>query len=139
MNDLYNYEIEINELNKQKSILCQRKIEIQAELSAWNNKIKGKHLKSKMYDSVCQNQQSLKDELVGIEKQLIGLSSEMRDLNTLKENPDVKNNNRLGIIRILVALRDEYESFAADATRVSSMRRMAAEFSVKLTKIIKEA
>jgi hypothetical protein len=39
----------------------------------------------------------------------------------------------------LVALRHEYQEFAADKTRVGSMRQMAAEFVLKLNPIIKSA
>jgi hypothetical protein len=43
------------------------------------------------------------------------------------------------VVESLVNLRDEYTRFAADHTRVSSMRRMAAMFTMKITDIIEIA
>ena len=57
-----------------------------------------------------------------------------------KKQPDrVDIAGQRPIVEELVALRDGYESFAADATRVSSTRIMAAEFTRELTKIIRRA
>jgi hypothetical protein len=40
-------------------------------------------------------------------------------------------------VRLLVELRDGYQSFGADGTRSPTMRRMASEFALELTRIIK--
>ena len=130
--------VKVNALHRQKSALCQRKAEIQTELSALTAEVRGKRVAQRRYDAVCREQEWLKTELAGIERQVIALASEIRELSVEANAPAEDADAKRGVIPVLVALRDEYEAFAADATRVSSMRRMAAEFSMKLTRIIRE-
>ena len=130
--------LKINALHSQKSTLCQRKAEIQKELSALTAQVRGKRVSPSHYDNVCREQEGLKTELAGIERQVIELASEIRELSIEANAPHEGSDAKRGVIPVLVELRDEYEAFAADATRVSSMRRMAAEFSMKLTRIIRE-
>jgi uncharacterized protein YdaU (DUF1376 family) len=131
--------VKVNGLHRQKAALCQRKAEIQTQLSALTAEVRGKRVAPRRYEGVCREQEDLKSELAGIERQVIALTSEIRELSVEANAPDKDAPpNRKVIIPVLVALRDEYEAFAADGTRVSSMRRMAAEFSMKLTRIIRE-
>ncbi len=48
-------------------------------------------------------------------------------------------NKQKPVVESLVALREEYQVFCADNSRVASMRRMAAEFVLKLNAIIRES
>lgn len=130
--------VKVNALHRQKAALCQRKAEIQTELSALTAEVRGKRVAPRRYDAVCREQEELKTELAGIERQVIALASEIRELSVEANAPADDSGAKRGVIPVLVALRDEYEAFAADATRVSSMRRMAAEFSMKLTRIIRD-
>jgi hypothetical protein len=56
------------------------------------------------------------------------------EMQTLEHNSDSTS-----IVRRLISLREEYQLFAADATRVGSMKQMAAQFVVKLNKIIRDS
>jgi hypothetical protein len=58
------------------------------------------------------------------------VSIEVKAIETIRLKQTVQN---------LVNLREEYQHFAADHTRVSSMRQMAAQFVLKLSGIIKQA
>ena len=42
------------------------------------------------------------------------------------------------MVRAIVQLRQQYQEFAADGTRIGSMRQMAAEFVLKLNEIVKQ-
>lgn len=130
--------VRVTELHRQKSAVCQRKAEIQAALAALTSEVRGKHVAPRRYDAVCREQDALKSELAGIERQIIALAHEIRIASLEANAPSDDTPTRKAAIPTLVALRDEYEAFAADATRVSSMRRMASEFTMKLTRIIRE-
>lgn len=58
-------------------------------------------------------------------------SEEGSEENVATSKPDT--------VRALAVLRDDYQKFAADKSRVASMRQMAAEFVLKLNPIIKDA
>ena len=134
----YDAMVKMNALHRQKVALCQRKAEIQAALSAFTAEVRGKRVQAGRYEHVCREQVGLKNELAGIERQLGELVQNIRDLSIESKVPAKDAGTGRSVIPVLVGLRDEYEAFAADATRVSSMRRMAAEFGMKLTRIIRE-
>jgi len=50
-----------------------------------------------------------------------------------------ENNSKVECVSSLVALKMKYQEFAADPTRISSMKQMAAKFSLELDAIIKSA
>lgn len=137
-------QIQENKLNsttglaKQKADLSIRKIEIQSELSQLNAQLKGHHIPASKYAAISKLQKDLKGELVGIERQIISISLELREIADSNFAKNITDKAEKPILPVLVALRDEYEVFASDATRVASMRRMASEFAVKLTRIIRD-
>lgn len=97
----------------------------------------------RLYQDKQRERNALVSALQGIEQQIGDLNSE---ISTLASTPpsDAKNKTvdvagQRPIVQELVELRDRYEQFAADATRVSSTRIMAAEFTGKLTQIIRHA
>ena len=70
------------------------------------------------------------------------LDAELSVLKVSKHEACVKDNedhiaSKTPWIRQLIELRDKYQVFAADGTRSPTMRRMASEFTLDLTPIIR--
>lgn len=96
----------------------------------------------RQYQDKQRERNALITAMQGIEQQIAELNSEISTLGAStpsdrKGAVDVAAQRP--IVQELVELREYYEAFAADATRVSSTRIMAAEFTGKLTQIIRHA
>jgi hypothetical protein len=80
---------------------------------------------------------------VDLVRQIQMIDGKLAVLNSKKhiasqvENAARPLENKLPCVKQLVALREKYQQFAADGSRVASMRRMASEFVLELNPIIK--
>lgn len=129
-------------LKAKRSTLVNEKSTIIRELAEINGAC-SRTLARRDYQDKQERRGVLVAALQGIEQQLSDLNAEIS--STAAETPSDKKQTGVDvagqrpIVHELVELREHYEAFAADPTRVSSTRIMAAEFTGKLTQIIRHA
>lgn len=130
-------ESDIVDLRSERQKLVERKQEIELEIGNYNSQVRGKHLPEQEYENICRWQSALKREKLDIEKKLADTKSVLQKKELEKDNLslNIKKVNEEAKQHIL-EIRDKYMSFAADTTRVSSMRAMASKFSEELTFIM---
>lgn len=140
---------EQTELLKRKTELALSKKDHEIKLVAIKNLIRsGGRLPSEKYRQCCNAQNTHNRAILHIENLLASVTSRLREIARMEDDAkdvsfsEAENGKNpvpmRSIIVELVALRQEYQNFAADGTRVASMRQMAAEFVVKLNPIIKQ-
>jgi hypothetical protein len=130
---------EITQIEESKQPYVSRKQEIELELSKLNSKVRTGDFSKIEYNTICNNQDTLKDEKRLVDEKLIEfrdlIRKKNRELDTImhemKRVPDEQ------IKETLLGLRDKYMSFASDTTRVSSMRSMASKFAEELQVVLK--
>lgn len=138
-NQINSIEDSINTLSRKKDELVLRKREVEAENSEIKNKIRtGGLMSNNEYQKLCNKQNMLRREMVEIERGVLDINHEIRSKSSLTNQlkQDRKETNINETKDNLVALKNEYIRFAADKSRVGSMRAMAAEFAEKLEQII---
>lgn len=136
-------------IREKKDALKLSKMELQARLAYLKNEIRSSgRMAHSHYKQCCDDQRLYVRQLVEVEKQIIPLNRELQRLCQLEHSTyaEQKSNAEAGdsfevqpMVTQLVALRQSYQDFAADPTRVSSMRQMAAEFVLRLNPIIRSA
>ena len=88
---------------------------------------------------------SVLERMSFIENQIAWAKRKIRELNIARcrrEESEETSEYRVlkkGCVEALVKLREEYQRFAADNTRVASMKAMAAKFVLELNPIIRAA
>lgn len=147
------FDEEKRQLLEKKNALTIAKVDIQAKLSALRNRLRlqGRLLPKLEYTQICQRQDQLKKKIVEIEKEIAPIKNRMTEIGNAEhlfhaqqEKEQMEASRGLEvfaspvIVQELVSLRQQYQEFAADLTRVSSMRQMAADFVIKLSRIIKD-
>lgn len=141
-----NQLIKIEDLAAERDRLLLAKREHEGKLLAIKNLIRaGARLSADKYKETCNAQQRHVSSIHSIEKEILSVKRKISELSMApKEKSEPASVNQEAeaareIISELVKLRSDYESFAADGTRISSMRQMAAEFVIKLGAVIKRA
>lgn len=122
-------EQEIARLKNHKGNLIQAKTSIQNKFAI----LKGNGHSRETADErvkLCTMFNDVEQKIQAVNEKLRNISVAKRELSVI---PPEKS-----LIRELVALRDDYQQFAADKTRVSSLRVMATEFVIKLNPIIRK-
>lgn len=130
----------ISILNQRKSKLVLEKKELELKNSTLKNQVRsGGRMHDVKYKRVCDEQNSIKIKIFSIEREMADLSIEMMKKQSFRDQlkAEFKHDEPIDIKKKLVHLRDEYINFAADKSRVSSMRVMGAEFAEKLETLIK--
>lgn len=146
-------ERSIGELNEKRKVLTSRKINLEGELSTLkthrNPRRVDRNLESSI-DLVKKSLAHLNDEIIEINSQKSkkailkqdiekGLKSGMftrsmpAEAEKIHMNEDYFNDFRLKVVN----LKNKYQTFSADHTRISSKRQMAAEFAIELDEILK--
>lgn len=126
-------EAKRNDIEETRKPLIERKKEIELLLSEYTNKVKGRVLPQEEYEHICNEQAKLKREKFEVEKKVATIKEELRKLKSDIDciSLDIKRTSEEAKDFIL-EVRDKYLSFAADTTRVSSMRAMASKFVEEL-------
>lgn len=140
--NIIDLEKSISELKSRQSLFTYEKKKCQDALSEINSKIKsnGKHLPPAEYKKLCNKQDSLKREITEAEHEIANLQDQIRKKSHLADEIklEVATIAKKDMPNKITKLKDYYMNFAADKTRVSSMRAMAAEFAEKLEAISRE-
>jgi hypothetical protein len=134
----FEIEEEISRLKNKKSELGLAKSNVQASLADVNAKFVGRLANSdferlrKQRAELCRMQNEL-------ERQIRPITEKIRNLSVEKDRYSQSSFPGKSTVEALAVIRDEYQQFAADKTRVASMRQMAAEFVMKLNPIIRKS
>ena len=94
------------------------------------------------YNKILTNQVKYRQAVIDLERTLGPIKNRLIEI----ADDDFEKKHALPVeisadptmVRAVVELRQHYQEFAADGTRVGSMRQMAAEFVLKLNEIIKQ-
>lgn len=133
-----------NALLKERDDLVNSKKDHEVKLVAIKNLVRSSgRMEHSKYKQCCDSQQRHLNAIRSIENELAKLKVRLREIGVESFSETERANSRNGeevmIVQELVALRSDYQAFAADSTRVSSMRTMAAEFVVRLSGVIRRA
>lgn len=144
--------LRVTELKNKKSELLLRKKPIEAELSQLSNRVKSQNshrtrLSPEEYRQICGRQAALKKKLAQIEVDITPISAEIRRLHAdedlIRADSGMQISNivqstggDVDFLRKVAQIRDYWQQFAGDQTRVNSMRIMAAQFAEQLTSAI---
>ena len=125
-------EAERRELSLQRDTLVLSKREHETQLISIKNLVRvSGRMPTDKYRQCCDSQATHARAILHIEDQLRPIKARLRELSDASHaEQQVINANGVpakSIVADLVALRDDYQRFAADGTRVSSMRQMSAE------------
>lgn len=126
-----------------KSDLVQQKAKIELEIGKLNASVAG-HVPNRIFQETRKKRVELIRNKHELESQISTLKHEIHTLSQASYLPKAKaaehsESKTKDIITELRTLRDEYQAFASDRSRVASMRSMASEFAMKLTAVIRDA
>mgnify|MGYP002132211759 FL=1 len=144
--------LQISELKTKKNALSLGRKPIEAELSQLAGRVRSANthktrLTPEEYRQICGRQQKLKRKLAEIEVAINPLSSEIRRLcaeeDILRASCGMsisgvgeQSSGDGDLAKRLADIRDRWQQFAGDQTRVSSMRVMAAQFADDLNAVL---
>lgn len=146
----------LHELQEEQEELKAQKRKIEVQKTKIKNLVRTSgYMERDKYRACCDSQAKYAQQIQVIEQRLGQNKMEIRKLNDQlhgaphqkrleptqpQESPKASNPAiKKECLEAMVALRSKYQEFAADHTRVSSMRKMAAEFVLELNPVIKAA
>lgn len=119
------FEDEIVRLQNHKGNLIQAKTAIQNKLA---------QIKARSHDRESSAERIvLCAKFNDVEQKIQTVNRKLRDISLIKRDLPVGEKTLIGN---LVKMRDKYQQFATDKSRVTSMRLMASEFVTELNPII---
>lgn len=140
------------ELSMKKAELSAKKFALQGELTKCNYLLGGRgRLPQDEFEKLQSERHQLTSKMAQIDAAIVQLKIELHKAQHSMTSNDMQSNGpkpsqetaneepRKLIISRLNEIREEYQNFAADATRSPTMRRMASEFVLKLNKLIRES
>jgi len=140
--DLFNLDEKIIELKANKQKLIGSKISVEGSLSILANKYNKVEFGGTEFYKIKDDRQKLKTEANQIEMKIRKINEEIAYKVKLKQEIEFHLKGKKAsvpddkVVRQLKNLKEKYNSFAKDKTRVSSMRIMASEFRDELEEII---
>ena len=138
--DLLNVEARRSKIESERSKLVFQKKELENEMQVLKNKVRTKQiLPQKVYQEICDQQEETKRKILKIERVIFDKNDELRKMQITLDNvklyvvPDfdfseLKNN--------IQHLKNKYELFSSDKTRIPAMRKITEEFTVELQQVI---
>lgn len=137
--NVFDLERSINNLDEEKRRLTDLKRKLETDLGSLKNQLRvNKNLPQKEYKSLCRKQEVLNSSVAKTQEEINCISIDIRKKITLKDEikRELKMIDDSHIVIKLTELKNYYINFAADRSRISSMRAMSAEFAEKLGLII---
>lgn len=143
--DLKNIDTKLIEIKQKKNKLVARKMKLQDSLSKYSEKYKAIDFNSSEFKSNKITRQSLKEQMSLVELDIKSFNEELAFKNKLrlevvhflKHSPKAKSDDVERMTKQLVGLKNKYQDFTKDRTRIASLRIMASEFISELEKIMK--
>ncbi len=137
---------ELNECERRRSELVLNKKQHEVKMLAIKNLVRGGGtMPYAKYRQCIDSQQTHANSILKIEQTLSPLKARMAELKAQIDEqqrngqPHAPQQSASDLVKMLVSVRQEYQDFAADRTRVASMRQMAAEFVLKINPIVRAA
>ncbi len=130
----------IEELHSERTTLVEERTQVTQSLTALKQR-KGT-MRPADYE---RSRATLVEKDSRLSQAITALNQQIRELHRLNNPADQTKPAALppGALRPIISqlstLRDHYQNFAADRTRLRSVRDMSAEFAEKLTTVIREA
>ena len=142
--DLLNLESLILNARTTKNEYVNRKRSLENSLGLIKEKMKGFNIHSKEYKKAKNTLQNIKTHLGGIEIKIKDCNNEINYKNKVKlevehhvRNSKVSGNEIVDkIVNELIQLKNKYNDFTKDRTRIASLRIMSSEFVSDLEKVI---
>jgi len=137
----------MEEMRKKWENRCEEKREMQVTMAKNKTLLMGRmdyEKKQKLF----KIRNSILERMQFVESQIMWAKRIMREINIAKcgsrRSKDSGATSEFSVMKkecveSLVALREKYQQFAADNTRVSSMKNMAATFVLELNPIIRKS
>lgn len=141
--------LQIAELKNKKGALSIKKKPMEAELAQLAARVRSSNshrarLTPEEYRQICGRQSTLKRKIAELEVEMSPISAEIRALCAHEDVIRASHGLQIGgtreyssgdadVVQRVIAIRDEWQQFAGDQTRVNSMRIMAAQFAEDLT------
>lgn len=131
----------------EKAMLCEEKHRLQDKLAGVKDLVRSSgRMPNDKYRQCCESHREYVRQLSALETRLIANKSALRQIanqegKVQQQGAQVEEAPiaTASLISTLSELRQHYREFSADVTRVSSLRSMAADFALKLDKIIRDA
>lgn len=142
---------EMTTLLNRKDELVMEKKQHEAAMLTIKNQIRTKVLPAKQYKQCCEGQAKRIKQINYIEAEIRAIKVRLRQLSDAesqrfakiksesKESADIHMQSQGTVHDLLfhvAEIRDDYRRFSADGTRISSMRRNAAEFANRLDELL---
>lgn len=140
--DLLLLDEKIIELKAQKRKLITDKVNAERTLTVLQGKYAGLVYNGPEFMKVKEDRNAVKADYLKVELAIRKINEEIAYKTSLKNEVQFHISGKKSIpindkaVRQLIALKEKYNSFAKDRTRVSSMRIMASEIRDELEKII---
>lgn len=149
MSNLLSLTNELNECERRRSELVLSKKHHETKMLAIKNLVRGGGtMPYAKYKQCIDSQNTHANAILKIEQAMGPLKARIAEIRALISHSEQEQRNGESqvpqqgaseIVKMLVAVRQEYQDFAADRTRVASMRQMAAEFALKINPIVRAA
>lgn len=134
----------------EKAAVTTRLTAAQADLSGLNSKCRTRRLRPEDYRKTCERQQRIKSQIAADVAHVQSINGHIRKLQAQVDALHVAKQPAQSVAEVgdgrldavaakLIEMRRYYLEFARDDTRVNSMRKLAAEFSSRLTEVLKDA
>ena len=132
-------EKQVNRLSLDADSLARARAVIAEELQKIKERCSGRMLPPSQYQVLQSKRTRLVADMNANLSSLQDIKAKIRLLSLNKEECRISGGTSIpdATVSELVSLRDEYQAFSADLSRVNSMRKMAAEFAMRLTKLIR--
>jgi hypothetical protein len=130
---LIDIEMSINNLTMQKDQLVFEKREIEAKNSELKNKIRTTgRMPQRKYEQLCAEQDKNKRKMIGIEKEIMEIGTEISRKNNLRQSVwiELQGSTTKDVKPELIALRDKYSAYGSnklEPLRVRNIAKMMAE------------
>ena len=138
--NVHDLDIAISSLEQQRAAVVIKKKELEIAGATLKNQIRqNKKLPPLEYKAICKKQDQCRRDILATEIEMNKFQDQISKKISLREaiRHELRVEAYTDVPSKLTAIRDYYINFAADRTRVASMRAMAAEFAEKLEVIIK--
>jgi hypothetical protein len=136
----------INELKEKRIILADQKHDLEFKCGQIKDKLSvSGRLPNDKYKVYVDARNKYKKKLLEITAELREINDDIKSIASGRTEPkegntESKRKERLRFVYLsLLDLKHQYHVFAADPTRISSMRQMAAEFANRIDMIVEES
>ena len=139
---LESLETQMSEIDSQRSNLVMQKKAIESEQCSLTMEVRtNKNIPQARWHKILRRQQELKTSQSMIDGKLSEFTNQKkvisRMIHAIKNKVAEEDDAAKSMRTCIFDLREKYAAFAADATRVASMRQMAAQFVNEIDAVLR--